>query len=53
VERPQAKPNPPLEQLFDLSADPHEETDLAQSPDHLQTLAQLRARCDKYRLTLK
>ncbi len=44
---------PPLEQLFDLTADPHEEKDLAQEPEQAQTLARLRARCDEYRATLK
>jgi arylsulfatase A-like enzyme len=47
------EPNPPLEQLFDLAEDPHEETNLARSPAHQQTLGQLRARCNEYRETLK
>jgi arylsulfatase A-like enzyme len=47
------EPNPPLEQLFDLAADPLEEKDLAQSPAHSETLSHLRARCDEYRTTLK
>ena len=44
---------PPLEQLFDLATDPHEEKNLAQDPAQAQTLARLRARCDEYRVTLK
>lgn len=46
------EPTPPLEQLFDLSVDPGEEQDLAANPLHAQTLAELRARCDAYRLSL-
>jgi arylsulfatase A-like enzyme len=44
---------PPLEQLFDLAADPHEEKNLAPDPAQAQTLARLRARCDEYRTSLK
>jgi len=44
---------PLLEQLFDLTSDPHEEKDLAKDPAHAETLAKLRARCDEYRRTLK
>ncbi len=45
--------SPPLEQLFDLAADPTEERDLAADPAHRQVLAQLRARCDAYHVRLK
>lgn len=47
------EPQPPLEQLFDLQADPSEEKDLAHAAAHSQTLARLRARCDEYRTALK
>jgi arylsulfatase A-like enzyme len=47
------EPKPPLEQLFDLAADPHEEHDLARDPDQAPTLARLRARCDELRISLK
>lgn len=47
------EPQPPLEQLFDLQADPCEEKDLAHDAAYAQTLARLRARCDEYRTTLK
>ena len=42
-------PQPPIEQLFDLAADPQEEKDLAPDPAHAQTLGSLRDRCDAYR----
>jgi len=42
-------PQPPLEQLFDLAADPQEEKDLARDPAHAKTLSTLRDRCDAYR----
>lgn len=45
--------NTPLEQLFDLAADPHEEADLAKDPAHAETMVKLRARCDEYRKSLK
>ena len=45
--------NPPLEQLFDLTADPHEESDLVKDAAHRQTLEKLRARCDEYRVNLQ
>ena len=47
------EPKPPLEQLFDLVADPHEEKDLARDPAQAETLARLRARCDECRIALK
>ena len=47
------EPNPPIEQLFDLAADPHEEHNLAGLAAHRTTLEDLRARCDAYRISLK
>jgi arylsulfatase A-like enzyme len=44
---------PPLEQLFDLDADPHEERNLIADASHAATRAKLRARCDEYRKTLR
>lgn len=44
---------PPVEQLFDLAADPHEEHDLVGSAEHRRVLANLRSRCDAYRVSLK
>lgn len=46
-------PNPPLEQLFDLAADPHEEKDLAHDPAQAAMLKDLRNRCDAYRQSLR
>lgn len=46
-------PNPPLEQLFDLAADPQEEKDLAPDPALARTLATLRECCDDYRRSLQ
>jgi len=43
----------PLEQLFDLGADPHEEHDLVNDPTHAETLKKLRGRCDEYKETLR
>jgi len=47
------EPQPPLEQLFDLAADPHEERNLANDADHAEALAKFRTRCDEYREKLK
>ncbi len=47
------EPQPPVEQLFDLAADPREEKDLAHNLADAKTLAALRSRCDEYRKTLK
>ncbi len=47
------EPNPPLEQLFDLAADPLEEHDLAGDPAQATMLATLRSRCDDYRKSLQ
>ncbi len=47
------EPQSPLEQLFDLAADPHEEHDLAGDASHTATLKQLRGRCDEYREKLR
>jgi iduronate 2-sulfatase len=38
----------PSEELYDLSADPHEEHNLAADPKHAQTLASLRAELDSW-----
>jgi arylsulfatase A-like enzyme len=43
----------PLEELFDLEADPHEERNLVADASHTTILAKLRARCDSYRQTLQ
>lgn len=45
--------DPPYEQLFDLTADPHEQTNLAAGQSHAETLTRLRARCDEYRRSLR
>ncbi len=47
------EPHPPVEQLFDLAADPQEEKDLARDPTHAKTLSTLRDRCDAYRRSLQ
>jgi arylsulfatase A-like enzyme len=47
------EPHPPVEQLFDLAADPQEEKDLARDPTHAKTLRTLRDRCDTYRESLQ
>lgn len=46
-------PQSPLEQLFDLVADPHEEHDLVSDPTHVATLEKLRGRCNEYKETLR
>ena len=46
------EPQPPLEQLFDLAADPREEKDLAHDPALASMLRTLRGRCDDYRKSL-
>jgi arylsulfatase A-like enzyme len=47
------EPHPPVEQLFDLAADPQEEKDLARDPTHAKPLSTLRDRCDAYRKSLQ
>lgn len=44
---------PPLEELYDLRADPLQAHNLTNGPAHAATLAQLRTRWEKYRETLK
>jgi arylsulfatase A-like enzyme len=44
---------PLYEQLFDLTADPREERNVASDASHAQTLNRLRHRCDEYRQSLK
>ncbi len=45
--------NPLVEELFDLAVDPREERNLAGAPARRATLAELRARCDELRGTLR
>ena len=45
--------NPVQEELFDLQKDPLEEQDLAKDATHAATLAQMSARCDELRKTLR
>ena len=52
-ERPRRDPQSPLEQLFDVVNDPHEEHDLVSDPTHAGTLEKLRSRCDDYKETLR
>lgn len=42
-------PNQKYEQLFDLTADPHEERDLARDPAHAERMATMRARFQQLR----
>ena len=44
---------PLVEELFDLTADPHEEHDLVGRTNHRAMLDELRARCDAYRVALR
>ena len=46
-------PNPEREELYDLRNDPLEAHNLAADPEHAETLAQLRARSEKYTTELK
>ena len=46
------KQEPPFEQLFHLSKDPHELRNLSQNADYTATLARLRNRCNAYRQQL-
>ncbi len=43
---------PPVEQLFDLASDPHEQHDLASRAEDAQALDRLRRRCDESRIEL-
>ncbi len=45
--------NPPVEELFDLAADPHEKANLAMDPAYHSTLGRMRVRCDEWGGTLK
>ena len=44
---------PPIEQLYDIKADPLEAHNLVNDPGSSAILAQLRAQCEKYRTDLK
>jgi arylsulfatase A-like enzyme len=46
------KQTPVYEQLFHLAKDPYEQKNLAQDPNHKQTLNRLRRRCKTYRRQL-
>lgn len=43
-----AAPRKPIEELFDLAADPHEVRNLAADPAHAATLRELRGRVDRW-----
>ncbi|CAN5902418.1 sulfatase-like hydrolase/transferase [soil metagenome] len=43
----------PLEELYDLQADPHELHNLADAPEHAQTMEQMRARLREWILTTR
>lgn len=45
--------DPPIEQLFDLAADPREESNLASVEAHADVLTRLQERCDQYRRSLR
>ena len=45
--------NPPYEQLFDLQADPDEQSNLASVAAYKDTISRLRVRCDEYRQKLR
>jgi len=45
--------DPPFEQLFDLAADPREESNLAAVKAHEDVLTRLRGRCDEYCRSLR
>ena len=49
LQRRLVAPGKPAEELFDISADPHETTDLAGDPDYRDDLVRLRAALDDWR----
>jgi len=42
------RPTKPVEELYDTAADPHEVANLADSPEHQETLKRMRAALDKW-----